>query len=136
MSADHTGYVFNVTRQTFLATQLRVANTHCSRLVGLVGTPGSRFKSGAGLWIVPCHGVHTMFMRYPIDVLYLDSEKRVIRLDHGVRPWRATPVLVEAATVLELPAHTVWGTGTNLGDQLEIKIGRRESNGDRNARSA
>jgi hypothetical protein len=136
MNADQTGYAFNVTRQTFLATQLAVANTHYARLVGLVGTPASRFGSGAGLWIVPCHGVHTLFMRFPIDVLYLDSERRVVRIDHSVQPWRLTTVLVEAATVLELPAHTVWSTGTKVGDQIEIKIGRGMSDGDRVANSA
>lgn len=136
MDADQTGYAFNVARQSFLATQLTIADTHYARLVGLVGRPKSRFGRGAGLWIVPCHGVHTMFMRYPIDVVYLDDEKRVIRIEHSVSPWRVTPVLVEAATVLELPAHTAWDTGTMLGDQIEIKVGRGIRDGDRIANSA
>jgi uncharacterized protein len=136
MDADQTGYAFNVTRQSFLATQLTVADTHYARLVGLVGRPKSRFVRGAGLWIVPCHGVHTMFMHYPIDVVYLDDEKRVIRIEHSVSPWRVTPVLVEAATVLELPAHTAWDTGTMLGDQIEIKVGRGIRDGDRITTSA
>jgi len=123
MRADKTGYAFNLTRQTFLATQLRVADTHWRRLVGLLGTSKQEFQSGAGLWIVPCHGVHTLAMRYPIDVLYLDRDNRVLRMEQGVRPWRVTPVLVECATVIELPAHTAWSTGTKEGDQMEIKAG-------------
>jgi uncharacterized protein len=128
MATAKTGYAFNVTRQTFLATQLRVADTHRQRLVGLMGTSRSAFQSGAGLWINPCHGVHTMFMTYAIDVVYLDRDHRVIRIEDAVRPWRLTPVIVESATVIELPAHTAWETGTTIGDQLEIRV-RQGSNG-------
>jgi uncharacterized protein len=122
MKADRKGYAFNSTRQTFLATQLRVANTHYTRLVGLLATPRAAFSDGNGLWIVPCRCVHTFAMRYAIDVVYLDRENRVIHIHDNVRPWRLTPVMVEAATVLELPAHTAWSTGTKVGDAVEIKI--------------
>ena len=118
------GYAFNSTRQTFLATQLRVANTHYQRMVGLVGTSRTAFCDGDGLWIVPCRGVHTFAMRYAIDVVYLDRENKVIHIHDNVRPWRLTPVMAEAATVLELPAHTAWSTGTKIGDAVEIKFTR------------
>jgi len=124
MRTAKTGYAFNLTRQTFLATQLRVADSHRQRLLGLMGTSKSAFPGGAGLWINPCHGIHTLFMRYPIDVVYLDGENRVIRIEDAVRPWRITPLIIESATVMELPAHTAWDTGTIVGDQLEIKIGK------------
>jgi len=122
MNGAKTGYAFNMTRQTFLATQLRVADTHYQRLLGLMRTSPSAFQGGAGLWIVPCHGVHTIAMRYAIDVVYLDEENRVIHIVHNVRPWRMTPMIVESATVIELPAHTAWNTGTKVGDGIEIKI--------------
>lgn len=122
MTSERTGYAFNVTRQTFLATRLHVADTHMLRLRGLLGTAPSSFQHGAGLWIVPCHGVHTMAMRYPIDVLYLDNQGRVIHAEDNVRPWRLTRVIVECATVIELPAHTVWNTGTKVGDGIEIRF--------------
>lgn len=123
------GYAFNVTRQAFLATRLRVAATHYDRLRGLMGTAASAFQEGSGLWIVPCHGVHTIAMRYPIDVLYLDRDSVVIRIEDSVRPWRFTPVLLECATVIELPARTAWNTGTKIGDGIEIKITQGASNG-------
>jgi uncharacterized membrane protein (UPF0127 family) len=129
METKMTGYAFNVTRQTFLATRLRVAATHYERLMGLIGTAAAAFQDGSGLWIVPCHGVHTVAMRYPIDVLYLDLENRVIRVEDSVRPWRITPLMVESATVIELPAHTAWNTGTKVGDGIEIKFTQRNSNG-------
>lgn len=114
-------YAYNRTRQTFVATQLRVAKDHFSRMRGLLGTPAHKFGPGNGLWIVPCHGVHTIAMRFPIDVVYLDPHCRVVHLAEGVRPWRVTPVKVEAATVLELPSRTIWNTGTSVGDIIEIR---------------
>ncbi len=130
------GYAFNLTRQTFVATELRVANTHLQRLMGLMGTPSTALQTGCALWIQPCHGVHTMFMRYPIDVVYLDSDHRVVKVEENVRPWRVTPVVVESATVLELPAHTVFNTGTKVGDVLEIKLNQEDHNGNSSLRSA
>lgn len=129
MQSIKIGYAFNVTRQAFLATRLRVAASHYERLVGLLRTSPSAFQDGSGLWIVPCHGVHTLAMRYPIDVLYLDKENRVIRMVDNLRPWRMTPMIVESATVIELPAHTAWNTGTRVGDQIEIKITQEIGNG-------
>lgn len=136
MATDKKGYAFNATRQAFLATDLRAADTHFQRLLGLMGTASSSFLGGCGLWIKPCHGVHTMFMRFPIDVLYLDRENRVIRADDNVQPWRVTPVIIESATVLELPAHTAWNTGTKVGDVIEIKFSAKEDHGEPRLRSA
>jgi uncharacterized protein len=135
-SNGKSGYAFNQTRQSFLATEVRVANTHFQRLMGLMGTPRGSLHTGCALWIQPCHGVHTMFMRYPIDVVYLDRDFRVVKLEENVRPWRVTPVIVESATVLELPAHTVFNTGTKVGDVLEIKLGQGEQNGESSLRTA
>lgn len=114
------GYVFNRTRQAFLVSKLRVADTHWARLCGLIGQGSSTFRSGAGLWIVPSHGVHTLFMRMPIDVVYLDDERTVVHIEENVAPWRLAPMLTQAVSVLELPAHTVYETGTQVGDTLEI----------------
>lgn len=114
-------YAYNRTRQAFLASELRIADTHWSRLKGLIGTTLQDFASGQGLWIVPSQGVHTMLMRYPIDVLYLDAGNRVLHIEENVQPWRVTPVNMEAATVLELPSRTLWNTGTAVGDEIEIE---------------
>jgi hypothetical protein len=118
----HRQYVFNSTRQSFLATKLRVASTFWKRLVGLLGTENSSFGAGHALWIVPCRRVHTCAMRFPIDVVYLDRANRVVHLEENVRPWRLAPVRADAQTVLELPAHTIFRSGTSIGDKLEIGI--------------
>ncbi len=113
---------FNKTRQVYLATELTVAQTHWSRLRGLLGVSPDDFRNGYGLWIRPCHGVHTLAMRFPIDVVYLNRAGTVVHVEHNLQPWRFSPIRMQAASVLELPSHTVARTETALGDSIEIKI--------------
>ena len=119
-------YAFNQTRQAFLASELEVADTHWSRLKGLIGRGLDNFRSGKGLWIVPCHGVHTLAMGYAIDVVFLDAAKLVVHVEENVKPWRFTPLRLDAATVIEVPCHTVWSTGTRVGDRIEIVVEKAE----------
>ncbi len=113
---------FNQTRQLYVATELAVADTHWSRLRGLLGVSADDFGNGCGLWIRPCRGVHTLAMRFPIDVVYLNRAGTVVHVEHNLQPWRFSPVRMQAASILELPSHTVARTGTALGDSIEIKI--------------
>ncbi|MBZ5654742.1 MAG: DUF192 domain-containing protein [Acidobacteriia bacterium] len=119
-----TGYAFNRTRTTYLATELMIARTHWSRFRGLMATDASRFRRGQGLWISPSHGVHTFVMRFPIDVLYLDRERLVIHIEEELKPWRLAAVRLRAASVLELPAGTIRESQTVLGDQVDIFLER------------
>jgi uncharacterized protein len=116
------GQAFNQTRQAYLATRLAVAQTHWSRLRGLLGVSRDDFRNGCGLWIWPCRGVHTLAMRFPIDVLYLDRAGTVVHVEHNLQPWRFSPIRRQAASVLELPSHTLARTETALGDSIEIKL--------------
>ncbi len=120
-----TGYAFNRTRGAYLATELSLADTHWSRLRGLMGTKAEAFSAGRALWIVPCRGVHTFAMRFPIDVVYLDRGQVVVHMEKNLMPWRMAPVRMSAASVLELPPNTLAGSGTSVGDELEIGMGRR-----------
>ncbi|MFZ0758572.1 MAG: DUF192 domain-containing protein [Candidatus Sulfotelmatobacter sp.] len=116
------GQAFNQTRQLYLATDLAVAETHWSRLRGLLGASPGDFRNGCGIWIRPCRGVHTLAMRFPIDAVYLDRVGTVVHLEPNLRPWRFAPVRLHAASVLELPQNTVAETGTALGDRIEITM--------------
>jgi uncharacterized membrane protein (UPF0127 family) len=112
--------VLNQTRQTVLAATLAVADTHWTRLRGLLGLRADDFRNGSALWIVPCHGVHTLGMGFPIDVVYLDGGLKVVHVEQNLRPWRVAPVRMQATSVLELPSHTVSETGSVVGDRIEI----------------
>ncbi len=119
-----TGYAFNRTRFTYLATELLIARTHWSRFRGLMATDASRFRPGQGLWILPSHGIHTFAMRFPIDAVYLDRERLVIHIAEGLKPWRMAAIRVHATSVLELPTGTVQDSRTALGDQVDILMER------------
>ena len=116
------GRALNRTRDTCLATSLAVADTHWTRMRGLLGLAAGDFGTGRGLWIVPCHGVHTLGMGFAIDVVYLDRSSRVIHVKSELRPWRFAPVRPNAASVLELPCRTAIETGTTVGDKIEITL--------------
>lgn len=118
------GYAFNRTRQAYLATELSIAATHWSRLRGLMCTEAGSFPAGQGLWIVPSRGVHTFAIRFPIDVVYLDEEKTVVHLEQDLKPWRVAPVRMRAASVIELPRNILNSTGTSIGDEIEIVLGK------------
>ena len=121
-----TGYAFNRTRHAYLATHLTIAGTHWSRLRGLMCTDVKKFGEGDGLWIVPCRGVHTFAMNFPIDVLYLDARKVVVHLEQNLKPWRVARISLRAASVLELPGKSLQSSGTAIGDEIEIALGRTE----------
>jgi len=88
-----------------------------------MGKDSADFGGGQGLWIVPSRGVHTFAMRFPIDVIYLDGRKVIVHLEKQLKPWRMAPVRMSAASVIELPEHTLENTGTAVGDEIEIAMG-------------
>src|SRR5450432_3863744 len=83
------------------------------RRAGLLGR--KRLEPGEGLWISPCESVHTFFMKFPIDLVYLDKSRKVRKVRHAVPPWRLSMCL-SAHSILELPAGTAKQTGTVAGD--------------------
>lgn len=113
-------YVYNKTRETFVATEATVADNYFRRLVGLLGKTKRWAKLGRGLWIVPSCGVHTIGMMFPIDLIFLSKEKRVVHVEEHVRPFRISKLTLKATSVLELPPHTIYRSGTQVGDNLEI----------------
>lgn len=108
----------NVTRQRTLASMLTVADSFFLSLIGLMGRP--RLEAGQGLWIVPCQSVHTFWMRFPIDVAFLDEHRRVIHLVENLKPFRVSKHLSKARSVIELPVNVIKATATELGDEIRI----------------
>ena len=98
-----------------LAASVQLANTFWPRLKGLLGT--AALPEGEGLWLCPCNCVHTCGMRYAIDVLFLDSDGRILKLVQELAPWRSA-CCWQAAAVLELPAGTVQRQKLQTGQQL------------------
>jgi uncharacterized membrane protein (UPF0127 family) len=106
-------------RANLLAEHLRPAHTHWTRLRGLIGT--RELPPGRGLWLKPCRQVHMFWMRYAIDVLFLDDDHHVLSVVEDLRPWRVSPKIDAATSVVELPAGTARAVGLRAGDTLEIE---------------
>jgi len=109
--------VRNQTRGVVLGREVDVADTSSKRRTGLL--KHERLERGTGLWIVPCESVHTFFMKFPIDLIYLDKHRKVRKVRNAVPPWRLSACLL-AHSILELPAGTVAETETQVGDELAI----------------
>lgn len=107
----------NQTRGCLLGNAIGRADTSSSRREGLLKRTGLR--EGEGLWIVPCEAIHTFFMKFAIDVLFLDKKRRVVKTVTCLRPWRLA-LSWRGRSVLELPAGAIERTGTRPGDQLEV----------------
>ena len=94
-----------------------VAATPLTRMRGLLGR--SSLPSGQGILLRPAASVHTFFMRFPIDVVFLDGELRVVEIAADLRPWRAAGKR-GARAVLELPAGECARRGLAVGDEVRF----------------
>jgi len=107
----------NLTRNTSLVTAGRVADNFFSRFVGLMGAAG--LEAGEGLLLTRCNSIHTHFMRFPIDVLYVSREREVVHVDRIMAPWRFGRIHRQSSFVVELPAGAA--AGTEVGDVLGVR---------------
>ena len=106
----------NTTRGTTLATAIEHARTPLARMKGLLGRDG--LAEGGGLVIEPCTSIHMFFMRFPLDVLFVDDRGEVLRAIPRLQPWRLTRLYPQARYAAELPAGTIARTGTQEGDTV------------------
>ncbi len=108
--------VINMSKNALLADEALLASTTLRRMVGLLGRKSLR--EGEGLIIRPCNSIHTWFMRFPIDVIFLDKRGRVIKLLPEVPAFRFSPLVWKSKMVVELPAGTINRSGTEVEDHV------------------
>lgn len=104
---------------SIMASRVTVASTRAQRAIGLLGR--SNLEVGEALWIKPCHGVHTWFMRFSIDVVAMDAQGVVVDAVSMMKPWRIRLPKPGASTVLELPAGTLLTMPPLLGHRIQIE---------------
>ena len=115
--------ISNRTTGNLIADEVEFATTPWTRFRGLMMRSASDFRAGRALVIDPCTSIHMFFMRFPIDVLYLNRENVVVRAQQDIRPWRVGPVYTRGARfVIELPSGTIEQSGTTVGDALAIGV--------------
>lgn len=112
--------LYNVTRKSVVSDRCHFANSVWKRMIGLLGR--SALAQGEGLLIDRCYGIHTFGMRFPIDLLFLDKDLRVMKPVRAVPPHR-TCVVRKAVYVLELPVGAIDRSNTEWGDQIQIRTG-------------
>jgi uncharacterized protein len=111
-------FVYNQTKGTFLAFRVGVADSILGRLIGLLGRKS--LKPDGGVWIVPANAIHTVGMLFSFDVVMIDKDFRVVSVTEMVKPFRVLLPKLRAESVIELPAHTIFRSRTEVGDQLLI----------------
>ncbi|MFC1704594.1 DUF192 domain-containing protein [Candidatus Omnitrophota bacterium] len=111
--------IINQTRNTLLADNATLARTFLARIKGLLGKKG--LKENHALIIQPCNSIHTFFMRFVIDVIFLDKQHKVVGLRESMPPGRISRIYPQAHTVVELPAHVIRSTRTQIHDVLGIE---------------
>jgi uncharacterized membrane protein (UPF0127 family) len=110
--------VYNQTRECFLGLRVTAADTSLARLKGLIGR--LHLRSDEGIWVVPSSGVHTLGVFFRLDLIYLDESQKVIEVIEYFPRFRIAPIRIRAASVLELPQHTIYSSQTQKGDRLLI----------------
>ena len=114
----------NLTRDTLVAESLEVAESFGGRFMGLMGR--AALAAGSGLWLRPGSSIHMLFMRFPIDAVFLGKpghggERQVVAVRQGLRPWTGVVWWARGADgCLELPAGTAAASGTVVGDLVEL----------------
>lgn len=110
--------IVNQTKNTTLSQKAILASTLFKRLKGLLGRRD--LNPGEALILKPCNSIHTLFMHFPIDVLFVDRNSRVIDAIPNLKPFRLTYIYLKAVYAIELPAGTLKSSFTQKGDLLAI----------------
>ncbi|MCR4397473.1 MAG: DUF192 domain-containing protein [Firmicutes bacterium] len=108
--------IVNTTRNTELCSSATLAVTFIRRLRGLMFE--KEMPPGHGLVLEPCRAIHTCFMRFPIDAVFISRDWRVVRVERSLAPWRFVPGVRGSFRVLELPCGSVGESLTRAGDAL------------------
>ena len=109
----------NMTRQIVLSYRTFQAVSFGDRLRGMIGRPFDQI--GIDAMVFPsCSSIHTCFMTFPIDVIFLGADNTVLETHPELRPWRLAVWCGKAQSVIELPAGALAHTGTVPGDRLDL----------------
>lgn len=109
----------NPKTQEVFADNLKLNNTYFSRLMGLMFK--KNLPKGSGIILKPCTQIHTCFMRFNIDVIFLDTNLQVLHVIENMKPWRISPLFLKARYTVELPAGTLKGR-VKKGETLSIAL--------------
>lgn len=110
--------LINSSEKIVIAEHIETADTAWKRLKGLLGR--STLADKHGLWITPCNSIHTCFMKFSIDVVFVDKNMKVKSIKKNLGPWKFVPPTWGANSVFEFAAGTLEKTKLKVGDQLHV----------------
>ena len=108
--------IINTTKNTTIAREGAMADTFFARMTGLLGR--KTLKKGEALVITKCQSIHMFFMRFAIDVIFIDKNSMTVGLVKSIKPFRMSPYFFKACSAIELEAGTIERTKTLIGDQI------------------
>ena len=109
--------LLNKTRNTLLAEEVQIADSFFSRLTGLLNR--QKLAPSEALLIPHCQCIHMFFMRFSIDVLFVDKDNRIVGIVRRIHPFEISPVFLKSSFVVELMAGAIAVSGTEIGDEIE-----------------
>lgn len=107
----------NKTTGKTISKNIKICNTFMTRLVGLMGRKS--LDGDEGIYLDPCNQIHMFFMKFAIDVVFVDRDLRVVHITGAIKPWRISGYYSKARAAFELPAGFSLGV-INKGDILEL----------------
>ena len=110
--------LINTKNNSVTADKLTIANNPFSRSKGLLGKAG--LNKGEGLHIIPCNCIHSCFMKFKFDAVFINKKNEVVYLIEKMPAWQFSKVYFQAHSVIELPAGTIKETEIRIGDVLEF----------------
>lgn len=110
--------IIHSTTNRSIAKNVKYAHSMLDRMLGVMFI--KEMKGMDGLLIDPCNSIHNCFVRFSLDVIFIDKENKVVKIIRDFRPWRFTRIYFKSRKVLELPAGSLIDN-ISIGDQLEVR---------------
>ena len=110
--------IINISKNSILADDAQIANTISRRLIGLLNR--SLLDKGEALVLQPSNSIHSFFMRFTFDALFLDKSRKVIAVLPSFKPFRISRIYLKSVVTIELPEGTISTSGTQVGDHIQI----------------
>lgn len=111
---------YNHTKRIVIAKRVERAHSILTRMKGLLGR--AEMEKDFALWLSPAKSIHTFFMKFPIDVIFLSSTNQVVKVLKSVKPFRAPSFVLSSSSILELSENTIEETKTEVGDQIIFRL--------------
>lgn len=110
--------VINISKGSILAEKAAIANTFISRAIGLLNR--KELNKGEALILSPSNSIHSLFMRFTIDAIFVDKKGKVVGILPSFKPFRLSPIYFRSNSTIELPENTIQLTKTQPGDTIQI----------------